>query len=47
MVRGEAARALNERTASYLLGTPLLGDFLEEGLSMLCYSCAEFETERL
>ncbi len=46
-VRGEAARALNERTASYLLGTPLLGDFLEEGLSMLGYSCAEFETERL
>jgi hypothetical protein len=46
-VRGEVARALNERTASYLLGTPLLGDFLEEGLSMLGYSCAEFETERL
>ena len=34
-VRKEAARAHTERTADYLLGTPLLGDFLEEGLSLL------------
>jgi hypothetical protein len=46
-VREEAARSHNERTASYLLGTPLLGDFLEEGLSMLGYSCEEFEIGRL
>jgi hypothetical protein len=46
-VREEAARAHNERTASYLLGTPLLGDFLEEGLTMLGYSCEEFEINRL
>jgi hypothetical protein len=46
-VREEAARAHNERTAGYLLGTPLLGDFLEEGLSMLGYSCEEFEINRL
>jgi hypothetical protein len=46
-VREEAARAHNERTASYLLGMPLLGDFLEEGLSMLGYSCQEFEMGRL
>src|SRR3990170_9145335 len=46
-VRQEAARAHNERTASYLLGMPLLGDFLEEGLSMLGYSCEEFEINRL
>ena len=46
-VREEAASAHNERTAAYLLGTPLLGDFLEEGLSMLGYSCQEFEMERL
>jgi hypothetical protein len=46
-VREEAARAHNERTASYLLGMPLLGDFLEEGLSMLGYSCEEYEIERL
>jgi len=46
-VREEAARAHNERTAEYLLGMPLLGDFLEEGLSMLGHSCEEFEIERL
>jgi hypothetical protein len=46
-VREEAAAAHNRRTAAYLLGMPLLGDFLEEGLSMLGYSCEEFEIERL
>jgi hypothetical protein len=46
-VRAEASRAHNKRTSNYLLGTPLLGDFLEEGLSMLGYSCAEFEREHL
>ena len=46
-VREEAARAHNERTAKYLLGTPLLGDYLEEGLSMLGYSCEDFEIGRL
>ncbi len=46
-VRAEASRAYNKRTANYLLGMPLLGDFLEEGLSMLGYSCEEFEINRL
>src|SRR3974390_451606 len=46
-VREEAARGHNQRPAEHLLGTPLLGDFLEEGLSMLGYSCEEFEIERL
>jgi hypothetical protein len=46
-VRAEAARAHNDTTANYLLGMPLLGDFLEEGLSMLGYSCEEFEMNRL
>lgn len=47
-VREEAAGAYNARTtASYLLGTPMLGDFLEEGLSMLGFSCEEFEINRL
>jgi hypothetical protein len=46
-VRQEAVDAHNENTASYLLGMPLLADFLEEGLSMLGYSCEEFERERL
>jgi hypothetical protein len=46
-IRAEAARAHNDRTADYLLGMPMLGDFLEEGLSMLGYSCEEFELNRL
>jgi hypothetical protein len=46
-VRREAARAHNDRTAEYLIGTPLLADFLEEGLSKLDYSCEEYEINRL
>jgi hypothetical protein len=46
-VREEAASAHNNRTAEYLLGTPNLGDLLEEGLSMLGYSCEDFEMNRL
>jgi hypothetical protein len=46
-VRDEAARAHNRRTARYLLGMPMLADFLEEGLSMLGHSCDEFEAGRL
>jgi hypothetical protein len=46
-VREEAERAHNQRTADYLLGMPLLSDFLEEGLSMLGYSCEDFEIGRL
>jgi hypothetical protein len=46
-VREEATRAHNNKTASYLLGIPQLGDFLEEGLSMLGYSIEEYEIGRL
>lgn len=46
-VREDAAAAHNQRTASYLLGMPLLPDYLEEGLSLLGYSCQEFEALRL
>jgi hypothetical protein len=46
-VRAEAESEHNQHTARYLLGMPLLGDFLEEGLSLLGQSCAEFESERL
>ena len=47
-VRDDAAREHNRRTtSSYLLGMPMLGDFLEEGLSMLGRSCEEFEIGRL
>jgi hypothetical protein len=46
-MREEAGSAHNNRTARYLLGMPTLGDVLEEGLSMLGYSCAEYEIGRL
>jgi hypothetical protein len=31
----------------YLLGTPLLGDFLEDGLSELGHSCEDYDIDRL
>jgi hypothetical protein len=40
-LRADAANAHNERTAEYLLGTPLLGDHLEERLSKLDLSCSD------
>lgn len=46
-MRQEAWRARNRRTAHYLLGMPLLGDYLEEGLSTLGVSVEEFEFNRL
>lgn len=35
------------RSAAYLTGMPALGDYLEEGLSQLGYSCEDFEIDRL
>jgi hypothetical protein len=35
------------RSAGYLIGIPALGDYLEEGLAALGYSCEEYETGRL
>ena len=32
----------NQRTAEYLLGLPLLGDYLEEGLAAFDLNCADF-----
>lgn len=46
-VRAEVEGGRNKATARYLCGIPLLGDFLEEGLSLLGYSCEEFEIGRL
>jgi Protein of unknown function (DUF3775) len=43
-LRAEAADAHNARTASYLLGMPLLSDYLEEGLSELGISYEEGST---
>lgn len=42
------ARDVRDRhLVRYLLGMPLLGDVLEEGLSQLGYSCIDTETGRL
>jgi len=40
-LRAEAARAHNKRTAAYLLGMPLLADYLEEAISQFGLSCDE------
>lgn len=42
-LRSEAARAHNNRTAEYLLGIPILADYLEEALSQFGHSSEEFE----
>ena len=43
----EARRVHDAKEAGYLVGTPLLGDFLEEGLAQLGYSIADYEINRL
>jgi hypothetical protein len=45
LTAADAMRAKNIRR--YLLGTPQLGDYLEEGISRLGYSLEEYELERL
>lgn len=42
-----ARDAHNEHTAAYLMGMPLLADYLEEGLAAFELSCEDFETGRL
>ena len=44
-LRDLAASRHNQRTASYLLGIPLLGDYLSEGLATLGYSCEDITDE--
>ena len=46
-LRDEAQRQHNSRTATYLLGEPLLSDHLEDGLSQFGFSCEDFEIGRL
>jgi len=36
-----------KHTVEYLLGTPLLADYLEEGLAQFGHSCEEFEMGRM
>lgn len=43
----QAAQTRNERAVPYLIGIPLLGDYLEEGLSQLGYACEDYEVDRL
>jgi len=43
----EAEAIHNTLETSYLLGTPQLGDLLEEGLAQLDYSCEAFQINRL
>ncbi len=45
--RAQAAAAHNERTADYLLGLPLLSEFLEDALSDCGRSCEDEEIGRL
>jgi Protein of unknown function (DUF3775) len=42
-LHGQAASEHNRRTAQYLLGLPLLPDYLEEGLSLFGRSCESYE----
>jgi hypothetical protein len=44
--RQTATDARSDHTAAYLLGIPLLGDYLEEALSQLDYSCEDYEMGR-
>jgi Protein of unknown function (DUF3775) len=46
-LRAEAARAHNTRTAAYLLGIPLLADYLGEALSLFGRSCDDVEKSHL
>lgn len=46
-LRAEAAASRDVSAARYLLGMPLVGDYLEEGLTRLGYSCADVELGRL
>jgi hypothetical protein len=42
-LRSEASRAHNNRTASYLIGTPMFADYLEEALSQFGKSLEDYE----
>jgi len=43
----EARAQRNKRTAEYLIGLPLLGDYLEEGLAEFGLNCEAFDEGRM
>jgi hypothetical protein len=45
--RKEASDMRNKHIPSYMIGTPKLGDYLEEGLAQLGVSLEDFEKNRL
>ncbi|WP_417798415.1 DUF3775 domain-containing protein [Terasakiella pusilla] len=47
MAQAREADPTSKSTPDYLMGTPLLSDYLEEGLSMMGISIEEFEMGRL
>jgi hypothetical protein len=42
-----AGETVDKTVVGYLVGIPLLGDYLEEALSQLGHSCEEYEINRL
>jgi len=43
----QARKVRNENETAYLIGTPLLADYLEIGLDLLGYSLQDYEKDRL
>lgn len=46
-LRAQAADAHNARTAAYLLGLPLLPDYLEDALDQFGETSTDYEADRL
>ena len=44
-LRAQASQAHNQRTASYLIGTPMLADYLEEAMAQFGETFEEFEEQ--
>jgi hypothetical protein len=42
-LRAQAAQAHNNRTTAYLIGTPMLADYLEEAMDAFGVSAEDFE----
>lgn len=45
--QAEAKATITPKVADYLLGIPVLADYLEEGLTALGYSCEDLEKSHL